>query len=284
VGVPIDRAGVSGILTGGLTFTSTGANAAALAAGLAGAGQAKIADFKFTRADPGAPARVIAQADEGSIYISENDFVGALRRELDRAPQQFGERSFDLNMAAGVLRVASAAGQTLSLDLRTISAEARTMLTADPLPKDWTGPAPQLTIIDRDGVRELDAGAFINTLAARAITKEAARIEALEGDIRERAAFARRRRGFEFLRQREREIVAYDAEQARLAVEAARRAAEEQRRAAEDERKRLAEEERRKVQNAPAPVNIVPVPPAPPTAPVFRAPPPYMDPSAAGRY
>ena len=294
--VPFERAGVSGLLSGGISFTSTGANAAALAAGLAGTGQAKISGFKFTRADPAAPARVIAQADEGSIYISENDFIGALRRELDRAPQQFGDRGFDLNMAAGVLRLASASGQALSLDLRTLSVEARTMLTADPLPKDWTGSAPQLTIIDRDGARELDAGAFINTLAARAITKEAARIEALEGDIRERAAFARRKRGLDFLHQREREIAVYEAEQARLAAEAERRAADEDRkrlaeesrraaddarRAAEDERKRVAEEERRRVQAAPAPINIMPQPPAPP---VFQAPPANMDPSAAGRY
>jgi uncharacterized protein involved in outer membrane biogenesis len=274
--VPVDRAGISGRLNGAVTFTSTGANAAALAGGLAGTGAARIANFRFSRADPAAPGRVIVQTDEGSIFVSENDFMGALRRELDRGPLDLGDQSFDVSMAAGVLRLASAAGQNLSLDLRTLAVEARSLLTADPLPKDWSGPAPQVTVIDRDGQRDLDAGAFINALAARAITREAARIEALEADIRERAAFARRKRGLDFLHQREREVAAFEEEQARLEQEAAKRAEEERRRVAEDERRRLQQ------LSAPAPINIVP--PAPVPSPVIRMPPATRDPSAAGRY
>ena len=71
----------------------------------------------------------------------------------------------------------------------------------------WRGPlaAP---------LRDLDAGSFINGLAVRAIARESARIEALEADMRERALFARRKRGLDFLHEREREVAAYLAEQA----------------------------------------------------------------------
>ncbi len=274
VDVPFDRGKVSGVLSAQLHVSSTGQTAAALVAGLAGSGEAKMSSYRFAQADPKAPSRVIVQSDEGQIYVSENDYMGALRRELDKAPLELSDRRFDLNMAGGMLRLTSASGQSLSLDLRTLTFEARANLTADPLPKDWAGSSPQVSVIDRDGTREIDAGAFINALATRAITREAARIEALDGEIRERAAFARRKRGLDFLRLREREIAAFEAEQARLAQEAARKV--------ETEDRRRASEEAARIMNVPAPINIGPLPPA--SQPEFRAPPANTDPSAAGRY
>ena len=288
VDVHFDRPGISGAMTAQLHVSSTGQNAAALVGGLAGTGEAKLSSYRFERADPKAPARVIMQSDEGQIYVSENDFMGALRRELQKAPLELVDRSFDLSMASGVLRLASATGQSLSLDLRTLTIEARAILTADPLPKDWTGSSPQVSVIDRDGVREIDAGAFINALAARAITREAARIEALEGDIRERVSFARRKRGLDFLHQREREIAAFEIEQARLAQEAVRKAEDDERRRLADEARqqaidaRRAAEEAARIMNVPPPINIGP--PASTLPLDFHAPSANTDPSAAGRY
>ena len=88
--------------------------------------------------------------------------------------------------------------------------------------------------------------ALSNSLSARAIARESARLEALEADIRERAAFARRQKAFEFMRVRDREIAAYDSDQARLAQEAEKRRQEEEKRLAQEaERRRLEEEKKR---------------------------------------
>lgn len=295
-GLRLERAGASGTLSGKLAFSSTGPSAAALAGGLAGAGDFRSADVTLSRADPDAPTRVIAQSDSGQLYMSENDFLGALRRELDRAPLRRGEQPLSATMAAGVLRLAAADGSVLSLDLRSLTPELRLVVTASPLPRDWAGSPPQITIIDRDGNRDLDAGAFVNALASRAIAREAARIEAFEADVRERAYFARRKRGTDFMRQRQKEIDDFLAEQQRLAAQAEQQRLEEERRAAEAAL--LADRDRRTTELRsllPAPLPTAPVPlplPAPvnigppplPTPETFRAPPASADPSAAGRY
>jgi hypothetical protein len=321
-GIPIDRPSLSGRLSGRLSFTSTGQSAAALAGGLAGDGTATITGLVIPRADPGAPARVLAQTDAGDIYISENDFMGALRNELDKAPRRVGDTAFRIGMAGGNLRLAGSNGISIGLDLRRLSLETRATLEAGALPKDWTGPAPQLTVVWKgplaNPVRDIEAGSFISALTARAVAREAARVEALEADIRERAFFMRRQKGLEFMHRREAEIAAYKAEQARLAAEQARQEAERARQAAEDEKRKAAEAERLRLQEAariererraeqdrqrtmqapppkppptagsrpiPAPVNIVPAP-----APALRpgsGPAAHgigLDPSAAGRY
>ena len=66
----------------------------------------------------------------------------------------------------------------------------------------------------------IDASALSSALTARALVREGARIAALEADIRERAAFNRRLKAQEWLRQRAAEIDAFHREQARIAEEA----------------------------------------------------------------
>jgi len=172
-----------------------------------------------------APARVIAEAESGKLYISENDFMGALRRELDKASLTLATRDLEARIAGGVVRL-SASDVTAALDLRRMAVEARVLLPLDDLPKDWSEAAPKVAMVWRGPLgapqRELDAGVFINGLAVRAIARESARIEALEADLRERAFFARRKRGLDFLARREREISAFLTEQARLDRQRAR--------------------------------------------------------------
>ena len=204
------------------------------------------------RADPAAPGRVIVASDANEIYVSENDFIGALRRELDRGALALADRTHDAMLAGGVLRLVEKDGFSAAFDLRSLAVELRANLAPSPLPKDWKGAATPVAVVLKgafaDPRREIEAGAFVSALSARAIAREQARVEALEADIRERALFARRQRGLAFLRLREREVAAWEAEQARLAVEAERRRIEEERRAAEEERRRQAEIERRRLE------------------------------------
>jgi hypothetical protein len=208
-----------GLFDASLDFTATGESPEALVAGLAGTGLVRVRAVTLPQADPGAPARVMAEAEAGRLYISENDFLGALRRELDKAAMVLGPRDLDARLASGVLRLASS-DLTASLDLRRMALEARVELPISALPKDWSEPAPRVALVMRGPFgapqREIEAGPFINGLAVRAVARESARIEALEADLRERAFFARRKRGLDFLHRREREVAAYLAEQARL--------------------------------------------------------------------
>ena len=227
VGVPGGWAG--GTLSGNVDFSSSGSSPAALVGALAGSGGMQWRDLSLARADPAAPQRVVVEADAGNIYLSENDFLGALRRELEKGSLTAAARDFDLQLANGTARLA-ASDLAATLDLRSLSFEARANLEAQALPRDWTGAPPRLALIwrgpligaPRDGsgvLRDLDAGNFINLVAARAIAREVARIDALDADLRERAFFARRLRGLEFLHKRQSEVDAYVAERARLADE-----------------------------------------------------------------
>ena len=224
-GQPLPGNWARGEWGGRMDFTATGNSPAALVAGLAGTGAVQLRSVTLPQADPLAPARVIAEAESGKLYISENDFMGALRRELDKAPLTLATRDLEVRIAGGVVRL-SASDVTAAVDLRRMAVEARVQLPVGDLPKDWSEAAPKVAMVWRGPLgapqRELDAGVFINGLAVRAIARESARIEALEADLRERAFFARRKRGLDFLARREREVAAFLAEQARLERQRAR--------------------------------------------------------------
>ena len=225
-GQPMPGSWARGEWGGRLDVTATGESPAALVAGLAGTGAIQLRAIAIPQADPMAPSRVMAEAESGKIYISENDFLGALRRELDKAPLALATRDLEARVAGGVLRL-SAPDASASLDLRRMALEARVQLPVGELPKDWSEAPPKVAILWRGPLaspqRDLDAGTFINGLAVRAIARESARIEALEADLRERAFFARRKRGLDFLVRREREVSIFLAEQAKLERERAER-------------------------------------------------------------
>ena len=218
-GQPIPGAWAQGSWGGKLDFTATGDTPSALVGGLAGSGGAQLRGIVFPQADPGAPARVIAEAESGALYISENDFMGALRREIIKAPLTLDAPEATAQVSGGVVRIL-APQFSAAIDLRRMSLEARVPLPTGDLPKNWNGASPQIAALWRGPLiapqRDLEAGAFVNALAVRAIARESARIEALEADLRERALFARRKRGFDFLHQRQREVAAFLAEQAQL--------------------------------------------------------------------
>ena len=218
-GSPIPGTWVKGVWDGRMEFTTTGDSPAALAAGLAGSGAFQLASVMIAQADPAAPGRVVAEAEAGKLYVSENDFMGALRRELEKAPLPIATRDLAARVSGGVAYL-TAPDIGASIDLRRMAVEARVELPVGDLPKNWNERPPRVAVVWRGPLaapqRDLDAGTFINGLAVRAIARETARIEALEADLRERAFFARRKRGLDFLHRREAEVAAFLTEQARL--------------------------------------------------------------------
>ncbi|MDB5544785.1 MAG: putative AsmA-like C-terminal region [Hyphomicrobiales bacterium] len=226
---------VSGAMTGHMEFTSTGQSALALASGLAGGGKFDMTALTFAGADPLGITRLIEAADANKVNIEETEMRGRLLREFEAAPLLIGRKTFEASMAAGVVRLASNEGSRveMSYDLRQPGATVRVELTAPRTPKDWSGAAPLATLVwqGRPGAmqRSVDAGPLLNAISSRAIAREAARVEALEADIRERAYFNRRAKALEFIRRRDRELGIYAEEQRRAEVEEARRKAEDDR-------------------------------------------------------
>jgi hypothetical protein len=216
-----------------MEFTSTGQSALTLAGGLAGGGKFEMTGIAFAGADPLGITRLIEAADANKVNIEETEMRGRLLREFEAAPFLIPRKSFDASMAAGVVRLASdeAPRVEMSYDLRQPGETVRVELTAPRTPKDWSGAAPLATLVwqGRPGAmqRSVDAGPLLNAISTRAIAREAARVEALEADIRERAYFNRRAKAFEFIRRRDREVAIWLDEQRRAEAEDARRKAEE---------------------------------------------------------
>ncbi len=296
-GLAIDRPFLIARLGGEMEFTATGASAAALVAGLAGSGTIDLADVRIPAADPDAVDRVVSMAERDAIVAAEPEVRSALGLEFARAPLSLGTRSFEASLASGALRLkptgAGPAALTASLDLRTLVIEQRATVTARAPPRDWNEAQPQASVIWKgqlaNPVRSIDAASLGNALSTRAIARETARVQAFEADIRERAAFNRRIKGLQYLRQREREVAVYEAEQAKLAAEQAKREAEEERRRAleaarlerEQHVRELAEQARLERERRAAEAAAQQRPIAPPPAMLA---PGAIDPSASGRY
>ena len=217
-GLPLALPTLTGTASGALTFSGSGQSPAALMRGLTGQGDASISGLVIARADPDAPTRVLERAESGGLFISENDFVGALRRELDQASYRASERSMTAAVVAGAIRLTSPDGLSIAYDPSTNTLETRVALAPATLPNDWQGPAPRVGVAWRgppaSPTRDIEASAFNAALTARAIAREQARIEAFEADTRERAFFNRRRKGLEFLNQRARELEIFELDRA----------------------------------------------------------------------
>lgn len=279
---------------GRIDFTSTGQSYAALAGGLAGTGQVELSNVLVGNADPAALARIVETAAKGGLNIDETDILNSLGREFDRGSVTLGSIPFDATLATGVLRLvpkAASAGPAqlgLTYDLRALTLEARLAVTSLTQPRDWSEAPPAAVLVwqGRSGElrRTIEASPLVNAISGRAIAREAARVDALEADIRERAMFNRRAKAFDFMRRREREVADFYAAQRRAEeqkqLDEQRRVEAEQRRAAEAERLRAARSAADPIGrllegNAPSPL-----PPVRPPAPAG----PLTDPTANGRY
>lgn len=227
-----------GKLSGDLDIAGTGDTPAALVGGLAGSGTLTVAGLVLPASDPGALRRVFLAVEEEKLALDADQINRTLASELDKDAAHLGNVSFDAGLAAGVLRLQPKPATPIadrdvtatlqaSVDLNRLSIDQRSTLSLIVLPKDWHGSVPQIGLSTTGPInapsRTIDSGAYLNALAARAIARESARIQAQEFDIHEQSFFYNRLKS-ERARTAERQKAA-DAARA-AAIEAAKAEAE----------------------------------------------------------
>jgi uncharacterized protein involved in outer membrane biogenesis len=307
----IDKTGLNAKLSGAIDFADTGQSPNALIGGLAGSGHIQTTGAQLPRLDPDALSRVVDKAQSDGFNVENVDVNRLLGTEMDRHPMLIDDADTPVSISAGVLRSgplearhpSGTAKVQASLDLRSFALDAHADIAEKQAPKFWSGAPPAIAVSLKGRfdalTRDIDSANLANGLEAQAIARETERIAAFEADIRERAAFNRRLKASRYMRQRELELEAFAADQARLKSEADRRRVEEAVIKANDEAR--AEEEReeeqtRKAEDEARKVNAQPVtPPMPPPlpaptdlAPTASQPPPKpqraLDPATNGIY
>ena len=244
----ISQGRLSGRIGGTLEFASTGKSPHALIAGLAGAGEARLANIEFAGSDPGALDRVVARSQAASAELDETNIAYQFGQELDKAPLTLPDATTALSLSGGTIKLGpfpiprrlGAATLGASFDLIRLSLETRlTIASPSGDLKFWQGPPPTATIIVEDALsapkRDLEVAGLSASLATQAIARDTDRIANLDADIRERAFFNRRLKGERFMDRRNAEIEDWRAERARLKGLAERLAAQRTEEAAKEE-------------------------------------------------
>ena len=293
--VAVDQPALHGRIGGELTFAGSGDSLGALIGGLAGEGRIELRGASAPHLDPAALTRVVARAQSGDIGIDETNVGYNLGLEFDRAALPLPDGASPATLSAGVIRIgplsigraAGSATMSAAFDLRAQRLALDVAFAEARGGKFWVG-APPAVEVSLSGAlsapaRRIDASPLAAGLAAQAIGRDTDRISALEADIRERAWFNRRLKAEKYMRQREGELAAFAAEQARQKAEDERRKAEDDRKKAEDDR-RKADADRKRAEedaaanaprsNPPAPVIKPELPPDAPADSATKAAPP----------
>ncbi|MDX7952570.1 hypothetical protein P7D22_15475, partial [Lichenihabitans sp. Uapishka_5] len=194
---------LAGQLGGSLSVAGSGTSPDALVASLAGDGALTFTGT-LPRLDPRALAATAKAYEAEDASMDADAIQAALGTALDRGALDLGTVVAPVTLAAGTLRTglvsSPAPAGTLASDtalaLATGQLTLRATLTGAEVPKDWKGDPPAVTVTWRGPLtsptRAVDAAAFANGLAARAIAREQDRIQLMQDDLRERAFFARR--------------------------------------------------------------------------------------------
>jgi hypothetical protein len=208
-GLPLPQNFAEGSLAVDGEFSSSGRSPQSLMSGLAGTARLRLSALRFAQLDPAAPARVFAEAESDKLGIGEAAYIGALRRELEKGAFTLAPRDALVTLAGGIARIA-APQLSASLDLRSMTSEARLLLPVQGVTPRPQEPSPIVAIVWRGPLaamkREIEGSSFVTVLVAHALEREQMRMQALDEDIAERASMARRQRGLEFLRRRQREV------------------------------------------------------------------------------
>lgn len=253
----LPQSGLSGTVDLEFDGGGSGESLASFAMSFAGGGSAHVRELALPGFDVAAVGLATLALDTERDPPDPKRVNDLIAQRLLANPLVLKDSQAPLTASNGVVRIGPVEAHTggalvqssLSLDLRTLRLDGRTSLTADQAPKDWVGPQPQATVgikgfLGGTFLRDIDASTLANILTTRLVTRELARMEAQEADLRERAFFARR---LKYDRER--------AEMARKAVEEARleeeaRKAEEARAAEEARRKAAIEEAAKKAAEA----------------------------------
>jgi hypothetical protein len=206
-------------------------------------GRATIAGLTLPSATPAAVERALTRVLAESDPLNPRRLSETLDAELAHGPFVVPELVAGFTLVNGAvrinpldLRLGSGSWQgSLTFDLRSLTLEARGLLSAGGAPKGWTGPPPAVVVGWRGPVRSLrreaDPGPLTNGLAAIVLQRELERIELFEMEANERARLGQRL-GME--RQRREDARRSQEEAARRAQEEALRRTLEERRSAEE--------------------------------------------------
>ena len=236
--VAVDQPALRGRIGGELTFAGSGDSLGALIGGLAGEGRIELRGASAPHLDPGALTRVLARAQSGGAGIDETNVGYNLGLELDRAALLLPDGAAPATLSAGVIhvgplaisRAGGSATASATFDLRAQSFALDVAFTEAGGGKFWNGPPPGVAVSLTGALaapaRRIDASPLAAGLAAQAIGRDTDRISALEADIRERAWFNRRLKAEKYMHQREVELAAFAAQQARQKAEEDRKRAD----------------------------------------------------------
>lgn len=284
-----------------LDFGGSGGSSLALVSSLAGSGEAVATGLEVAGADPKALVKIFDDV-EADVLAVDQDQVARAYQEVAKGTLAAGKARFSLRLVAGVLHFDPKTQETppdapvkstidASLDLPRARFETHVEEALRALPKNWTGAPPTIVVMLQGALgkpkRFVDVSNFLNAVAARALARESARIEAYEIDVRERAFFNARLQ-WEKRREEERQKADADAKRAE-AERKARAEAARQERARKDQAAKAARDEadkaaRDRPQDAPTKDRDAPEAQAP-RQPAEQPPPSgATDPSSLGRY
>ncbi len=190
----LDNPAFSARLDGRLKFAGGGVSASALAASLAGEGAARLRDLVIGQAAPDAADEALAASQASDAPFDANAVAKSLDVAFARAPLRRREAGFTVRLADGQLALTPAdqGGQGIDagFDLRDATLSLVYSSKAHALPDGWTAPAPAGSVAWsgpwRAPARKVDAAAFVDAVATRALDREQARIEKQKEEDRAR--------------------------------------------------------------------------------------------------
>ncbi|WP_342361328.1 AsmA-like C-terminal region-containing protein [Terrarubrum flagellatum] len=255
--VDLTTLGASGGFAGkadlALDLAGNGDALSRVVANLGGAGSATLRGATLPRLDVAAPSRVSALQAKREGLPSLDAVTPLVEQEMARAPLVIDTLSAPLTVANGAMRFGPARAETTSaivtgsaqIDLRSLTLDARGVVGARAQDAAQT---PEIGVAYSGPLaaprRMLDVSALFGDLTQKAAAREAERIDTLEQDARERAAFNRRLRAERQRVEAERQRV----EAERAEAERQRVEAEKQRVAAERAERQRVEAERQKLE------------------------------------
>eukprot|EP01037_Dinobryon_pediforme_P013398 gene13399-13514_t len=200
---------LNGAVSGQLNLAGSGQSWAGLIGSLAGTGTITPSNSHVKMIAPEGLARVVNAAEQDKLNSDASSLDKALHAESDQGQVSISPVSTALTLAGGQLKFGpgiltdtsaspnpNPAKWSATYNLRTAQFDFAASIALWPLPKNWKDTAPSLDMRWQGSLdnpqRNLDVANLANALAARAIARSQARIEALDADIRERSFFVRR--------------------------------------------------------------------------------------------